>query len=348
MVILVMHAGAKFVLFSVTDYTGQWSHSIDRLGGIIHTSAPTGLFALLATLTLGAFPPLGGFLGEWLLLESILKPLGTTHSATTHLALMVAGAVIAATAAIGIAAYLRWFGFTFLGVYRGTPKSVAKPAKEWLWGLSLPLVLILAAGPGSPWLLPWLNHHALAAFLSTKSPVVAPSFIHPATAAPLVAIGANLLPAPLAHGTVFFPQAFNVEDPYVLLFMALFLTVVVAAFRRLMRRRRGVRLTAPWNGGSAPFTARTSWSAEGFTHPIRLAFAKFYGLDRTRTVRRGAHFYRHTIIDRVEQHLYTPVLRAGRLIGSTLRRIQSGRVNQYVAYVWIAALVAFAFGALQR
>lgn len=346
-VLLVMHAGAKFVLFSVTDYTGQWSQTLDRLGGIGHTSRAITLMSLLAILTLGAFPPLGGFLGEWLLLESILKPIHATISIPTHLALMVAGGVIAVTAAIGIAAYLRWFGFTFLGVYRGTSRSVATPRSAWLGGLALPLVLIAVAGPGSPWLIPWLNHEPLAAFLTTQSPVVAPSFVHPSTAAPLVAIGANIVPAPLAQGTVFFPQSFNVEDPYVLLFMALLLSVVVAIGRGLIRRRRGVRFVDPWNGGSVAFTPHTSWSAEGFSHPIRLAFAKFYGLHRTRSIQGGDSFYRHTIIDRIERHLYVPILRAGRLVGTSLRHIQSGRVNHYVAYVWVAALLAFVVGSLR-
>ncbi|MDA8207170.1 MAG: proton-conducting transporter membrane subunit [Thermaerobacter sp.] len=345
-VLLVMHAGAKFVLFSATDYTGLWSHTIDGLGGIIHSSGTTALLSLLAILTLGAFPPLGGFLGEWLLLESILKPLDATGQGAIHLGLMVAGAVIAATAAIGVAAYLRWFGFIFLGVHRGSPRMVPKPAREWLWGLGLPLVLIVVAGPGSPWFLPWLNR-TLRAFLPSKAPVVAPSFVHPATAAPLVAIGANLLPAPLAQGTVFFPEAFNVEDPYVLLFMALFLSVIVAVIRGVIRRRRGVRLVEPWNGGAVTFTPQTSWSAEGFTHPMRLAFAKFYGLTRERAKRGGAHFYRHTIIDRVEQNFYIPVLRLGRWIGRSMLRVQSGRVTQYIAYVWVAVLVGVVIGALR-
>ncbi|PSR23504.1 MAG: NADH-ubiquinone oxidoreductase [Sulfobacillus acidophilus] len=344
-VLLVMHAGAKFVLFAASDYTGQWGHTLDRLGGLIHTSSATALLSLLGILALGAFPPLGGFVGEWLLLESILKPISTSTSvALVHLALMITAGFIALTVAIGLAAYLRWFGFIFLGIHRSSAKDIAPPAREWVWALALPLLLMLVPGPGVPWFLPWLNR-SLHSFLTSNSPVVAPSFIHPQTALPLIPIGANLIPAPGAQGTVFFPQSFNVGDPYVLLFMALFLSVVVGLIRHFVRRKP-LRRVAPWNGGATPFSPQTTWSAEGFTHPIRLAFSRFYGLSRERTQRQQAHFYRHTVINRLEEQLYRPMMQMGTWLGRNIQRIQSGRVTQYVAYVWIFALIGMIIGAI--
>ncbi len=342
-VLLVMHAGAKFVLFAATDFTGRWGQTMDRLGGLGHGSRGVAGLTLFATAALGAFPPLGGFVGEWLLLEGILKPVNAgSHAA--HLGLMVLGAFLALTVAIGVAAYLRWYAFIFLGVHRG-PKPIDgdQPRRSYLLALAIPLALVVVAGPGVPWFLPWLNH-VLASYLTARSPVVAPTFIDPASAAPLVAIGANLVPAPGAHGTVFFPQEFNVGNPYVLLWMALAITVVVAGLRGLFRRKTGVRLVNPWNGGAEPFTTHTSWSAEGFVHPLRLAFARFYGLSRTRTHSEGAHFYRHTIINRLEEQVYGPLVGVGRWLAGHIRRMQSGRLNQYVTYVWIFVLIGMAVG----
>ncbi len=343
-VLLVIHAGAKFVLFAATDYTGRWGQTMDRLGGLVRGSGWVAGLTLFATATLGAFPPLGGFVGEWLLLEAILKPVDAGPSAAAHVSLMVVGIFLALTVAIGVAAYLRWYAFIFLGVHRGSkPIGGERPLWSFVVALAIPLVLVVAAGPGVPWFLPWLNHN-LAPYLPTQSPLVAPTFIDPGSAAPLVAIGVNLVPAPGAHGTVFFPQAFNVGNPYVLLWMALALTLVVAGLRGLMRRRTGVRLVSPWNGGAEPFAARTSWSAEGFVHPLRLAFARFYGLSRTQSQNEGAHFYRHTIINRLEEQVYGPLVTVGRWMAGHIRRIQSGRLNQYVTYVWIFVLIGMTIG----
>lgn len=344
-VLLVMHAGAKFVLFSATDITGRWGQTLDRLGGLVHGSGWVAWWALLATAALGAFPPLGGFVGEWLLLESILKPVGSPGVAAVHLAFMVVGICLAMAVALGVAAYLRWYGFIFLGKYRGVKRLQSEPpARSVTLGLAIPLAMVVAVGPGIPWFLPWLNQ-ALRTYLTTPSPVVAPTFINPASAAPLVPIGVNLVPAPGAHGTVFFPQGFNVGNPYVLLLMALALSAIVGAIRWGFRRKSGVRWVSPWNGGAEPFSTRTSWSAEGFVHPLRLAFARFYGLSRTRTETELGHLYRHTLINRLEQQVYGPIVNLGRWLGAHIRRVQSGRLNQYVTYVWVAVLMGILVGA---
>lgn len=343
--ILAMHAGAKFALFAITDYTGEFSHTLDGLGGLARQSKPTAFLALLAILSLAAFPPLGGFVGEWLLLESLLKPL-VQPLAGVHLALIAAGAACALAMALGLAAYLRWFGFIFLGTYRGHKAVDQRPGPLWLVGVGLPLTLIVIAGPGVPWFLPWINHR-MVTFLSSRAPVVAPTFVNPHTAPPLIPIAVNLVPAPGAHGTVFFPQAFNVGDPYVLFLMAIALTVAAAGIRGLARASRPVRQVAPWNGGAETYSARTSWSAEGFAHPLRLAFARFYGLQRSRVTREGAHFYRHTIINRVEEQIYAPMVALGNWLGDKLRKSHSGRLGHYTAYVWVAALVAVIVGALR-
>lgn len=341
-VLLVMHAGAKFVLFAVSDFTGRWSHTIDGLGGLIHRSGTVAMAALVAILALAAVPPLGGFFGEWLSLEAILKPLPSGEAAV-HLGLMAAGGLLALALALGVLAYLRWYAFIFLGVHRGSRTAAPTVTPTYLVGLGLPLLLTLVSGPGAPWFIPRLGL-MLGRFLTSSAPVVAPSFVHPETAAPLVPIGANLIPAPGASGTVLFPQAFNVGDPYVLFWVGVVAVLVVNAARTLVRRRHGERRVSPWTGGAEPWGARVSWSAEGFVHPVRLAFARFYGLKRERVDRRGARFYRHTIIYRLETHIYAPLLRLGIGLAAGLRRTQSGRLTQYLAYVWILALAGIVVG----
>lgn len=339
-VLLVAHAGSKFVLFSVTDFAGRWGHTLDRMGGLLRYAPKTGGLALLATLTLGGIPPLGGFLGEWLLLESLFKPLtGSFDPKAIHFALIIAGSLVALTVALGVTAYLRWFGFIFLGPLHQKPAtSPEEPRKTFRTGLWLPLLLPVVAGPAAPWFIPWINSR-LVFFLSQSKQVIAPTLIHPAVAQPLVRIGANLVPAPGASGTVIFPQGFSVDDPYVLSWMIGLLTLVLIGIRAMIRAKHPLRKVSPWTGGDTAYKPRTSYSAEGFVHPLRLAFAKFYGLKRQRYDHPGARFYRHTVIYRLESQVYRPLMTMAANIGQYVRRTQSGSVTQYVAYVWGTLLI---------
>lgn len=344
LILLVMHAGAKFALFTVTDYTERWGHTLDRLGGLIHRGPYTAFWVLVSILTLGAVPPLGGFVGEWLIMESILKSLGATPVGQFgHVALVVAGAFLALAVALGIAAYLRWFSFIFLGPWHQKNLSEAQEAPRGIrWGLALALVFPVSSGPLVPWFLPWLNQQ-LGALVSTPVGVIADTFVNPHAAAPLVPIGVNLVPAPGATGTVFFPQGFSVGDPYVLWILGMALVCALGLLRHLSRRYR-VRKVSPWTGGLEPYTAKTSWSAEGFVHPIRLAFGRVLGLKRSRVDNERGRFYRHTIIYRVEAMIYQPILVTFGWIAKHVRRVQSGRVTQYVAYVWVALIFAIIVG----
>ncbi|MCL8207437.1 MAG: NADH-ubiquinone oxidoreductase [Actinomycetia bacterium] len=344
-VLLAMHAGAKFLAFAATDGLGRYGQTLDRLGGLLRRTPRAGRWALVAVLALAGFPPLGGYVGEWLLLESLLKPLGpTAGQEAAHLALLAAGGGLALAVGLGVASYLRWYGFIYLGPEHVPPDdAVHDLPPAWAWAMGLAAILPVLTGPAVPWFLPWLNR-TLRPFLTTPATVFAPTFTHPQAVQPLVDIGANLVPAPGTVGTILFPQGFSVGDPYVLTVVAGILVLLVGGVRA-RNRRHPVRFVAPWTGGAESYRPRTSFSAEGFVHPIRLAFAAFYGLERERVERADTHFYRHTIVWRVEEHIYLPLLAAARWIGAHVRRVQSGQVGTYLLLVvgGILAALAVAF-----
>lgn len=337
--IIVMHAGSKFLLFMATDFTGRVSRVLDRTGGLVHPAPWTGALTLGGILTIAAIPPLGGFVGEWLVLESILVPLGPAHHlADLHSALMVAGGFLVLAMALGVSAYLRWFGFLFLGPAHSPRRMpAAEPAVSLRGALLVGLVPAVVAGPGSVWLVPAINRGLRAAgVLAGPAGVIAPTR-YESSGSLLVRLGANVIPAPLAQGSVFNPQGFSVNDPYVLAWVGAALVVILMLLGRGVRRR--VRRVTPWTGGSEPYSADTSFSAEGFVHPLRLAFAAFFGLRRERRDMTGVRFYRHTIVYRVERHLYEPVLFVGVLVGRAIRKMQNGSLNGYMGYLWAAILI---------
>ena len=74
LVLLFNHAAFKGALFlsagSVQVATG--SRDLDRLGGLLRRMPQTGALFLVAAAAISALPPLNGFIGEWLLFQSLL------------------------------------------------------------------------------------------------------------------------------------------------------------------------------------------------------------------------------------------------------------------------------------
>ncbi|WP_053960962.1 proton-conducting transporter membrane subunit [Sulfobacillus thermosulfidooxidans] len=343
MILLIMHAGAKFVLFSITEETEPIAHTIDGLGGIAHDRPKLSLAAAVAVGTLAAVPPLGGFVGEWLLLESVLKPLGTTLALRNiHLLFLLAGIFLALASAVGVGTYIRWFGFVFLGPKRRALRldKTQKLRPTQVVGYIIALLPVLIAGPGVPWLIPWLNLQGSQIFGNNNQYVIAPLLVHPKAVPLLVHIGGDLVKTPGAPGTIFFPQGFSVGDPYVLLLMGIVLAGIVALIRHLLRKGQVVRLVEPWTGGTSDYNAQKSFTAEGFVHPLRLAFQGFFGLKRQRYDKGGVRFYRHTIIYRLEEQGYLPLLKLVRYIAGQVRKTQSGSTPAYLSWLFYGAMVA--------
>ena len=89
-----------------------------------------------------------------------------------------------------------------------------------------------------------------------------------------------------------------------------------------------MRRAPSWSGG-VPLTARNQYSALAFTKPLMLIFAPVLG---------GA------LRPFAERVLYLPLMRAVLWTSEQARRLQSGQLNLYIAYLLITlvALLLFA------
>jgi len=142
MALLVLAAGA------VAHTAG--SRKLDRLGGLIHAMPVTAACTLIGVLAASCLPPLSGFAGAWLLLQSVLA--GWRVGFIGFQLAAAAATVLAALAlALVAAAMLRLFGMAFLGRPR-SPRGagaheVSRPER---WAILLPagLTLLLGLFPG--------------------------------------------------------------------------------------------------------------------------------------------------------------------------------------------------------
>ncbi len=110
------HSLFKSLLFfgagAVLTATGE--RDMEHLGGLIHRMPQTAFVFLVGCVAISALPPLNGFVSEWLTFQAILL---SPQLPSWGLKLLVpaVGALLALSAALAAACFVKAFGMTFLG-----------------------------------------------------------------------------------------------------------------------------------------------------------------------------------------------------------------------------------------
>ena len=87
---------------------------MEHLGGLIHRMPQTAFVFLVGCVAISALPPLNGFVSEWLTFQAILLSPHLPHWGLKFMVPAV-GALLALSAALAAACFVKAFGVTFLG-----------------------------------------------------------------------------------------------------------------------------------------------------------------------------------------------------------------------------------------
>ena len=123
---------------------------MERLGGLYRRLPAAAIATLAGGAALAALPPFSGFVSEWLGLEALMQ--GFRVSGTgSHLAIALAGALVALTAGLAALAFVRATGMTFLGMPRDRSIEPGPESRPSRWGMGLLAIASLAIGVAAPW-----------------------------------------------------------------------------------------------------------------------------------------------------------------------------------------------------
>ena len=126
------HAFFKSLLFlgtgAVLHATSE--RSLGKLGGLIRCMPWVAWLTLIGVLASAGLPPLGGFVSEWLLLQSFLFTPGLP-SPFLNMLIPVVAALIALVAALAGYTMVKFFGVIFLGQPREEKLAQAHDAGPW-------------------------------------------------------------------------------------------------------------------------------------------------------------------------------------------------------------------------
>ena len=349
---ILAHGLAKGLLFlaagAVDRATG--TRDLERLGGLLRRMPFTGSAVLLGALSIAAVAPFAGYLAEWMVLETFLQ--GFRLSTLGDRVVVVAvGALLALTAATAVMVFVRLFAIGFVGRPRSQPAAEAiEGPRSMRVGMGLLMIVLLTVGFLPTLVLPILDRAA--------SSIVGPSVIanlvpsvfgaDPGPYAPLVGLGgglfAGLVPAP---GLIVIPAPglTTINSPTYLTLAELAAVTILAAGVRAIPRLARDRRVPVWAGGIPRFLPSMQYTALAFANPVRLVFAAFIPSRSVASAPRAATggldgiAYEQSVPRPLERRLYRPIQDTVERIAGAVKALQSGDINQYVAYIFAIVLL---------
>jgi hypothetical protein len=327
LLLILSHASFKTLAFlaagSVLAATGL--RDLDKLGGLARRMPATTTMFGIAALGASGLPLGAGFVGEWLLLQSLIH---SPHANNTLLALAMPLSVgaVALTTGLGIAAMVKAFGVGFLARPRSAAAEAAREAPaSMLTGMGLA---------------------AVACAVFAVAPIlVGPALKHVLTALPTVG-GQAAGPAMGAYLRL--PGIAGSMSPGLIALSLLVAVLLVLALARWGARHRPAAVRAPvWACGADSITSKMQYTATSFAEPLQRVFDNILQPETDVEVTHFAESqylvekvtFRTLMADPVEQRLYTPVVRAVTTWSQWVRRAHPGSVHLYLAYGAIGLLI---------
>ncbi|HXV28715.1 MAG TPA: hydrogenase 4 subunit B, partial [Sinorhizobium sp.] len=245
------HSFFKGLMFfgagAVLTATGE--RDMEKLGGLIHRMPVTSFTFLVGCVAISALPPLNGFASEWLAFQAILQ---SPDLPQWGLKIMVpaVGGMLALSAALAAACFVKVFGVTFLGRPRASVATEAQEVDRFSLAAMISLsVFCLLAGT-----LPGVVIDSLApvtlSLVGGRMPVQ--------TSVPWLSI------VPIAES----------RSSYNGLLVFLF-TVFSASFTAWLVHRfasRKLRRAPAWDCGFPEMSPATQYTADSFAQPIRRVY----------------------------------------------------------------------------
>ena len=325
------HAVFKCLLFLGAGSVVHAAHTrnMEEMGGLIRRMPSTALYFLIGAIAISGLPPLNGFVSEWLTYQALLSGFGATTE-LTRVAFPIAGALLALTAALAAACFVKAFGITFLALPRSTEAGDAREAdRPMRAGMALLALACVVLGLGATWLMPGFDPITRQAFGIAASQ-------------DLVKGNGFILTAGL-------PKSGSVSTA-LLAAMLLALSGIPLLLRLLWGRRHHAK-GPTWDCGLPGLTADNEYTATAFSKPLRMIFGALFRPRREiQAVFDVSPYYpkairfESEIEPAFEKKFYDPLLEGILRVARRMRLIQAGSLHAYLAYIFLTLILLLLFG----
>jgi hydrogenase-4 component B len=242
----------------------------------------------------------------------------------------IAGSLLALTAALAAACFVKAFAIPFLALPRSDEAADAHEASPAMQaGMAALAVGCIALGLGA------------TLFVRVFDPITQQALGVSTSSALVMAHGLALSPGTLHGGTISTVG------------MALLFLLAGAAFALpLARRWRRRSVTGPvWDCGLPGLTADNEYTATAFSKPLRMIFSALYRPRREIQAEYevSPHYpsairFESKIELTFEKRLYGPLRERIMAAANRMKGIQAGSINVYLAYIFITLILLLLFG----
>jgi hydrogenase-4 component B len=314
------HSLFKSLLFfgagAVLGSTGE--RNMENLGGLIHRMPYTAFCFLAGSAAISALPPLNGFVSEWMTFQAVFLSPGLPQWGLILLVPAV-GALLALSAALVGACFVRAFGVMFLG----RPRTGAAAEARETDGFSLAAMFALAVLCAAAGVLPGFVIDALA----------------PAVRG-LVGEGAAVQGLQSYLSIVPVAGSRNTYSGFLIFLFAISAALLTALLVHALAGRR-LRRSPAWDCGFPDSSPQLQYSASSFAQPIRRVFGTmvFRARETVSMPSPGdvapARFSA-TLRDLVWDVFYAPITAFVQLASARLNLLQFLTIRRYLGLVFFA------------
>ena len=354
---MVNHSMYKTLLFQgagcVEAEAG--TRDMDRLGGLARVVPGLAAVILVGCLAISAVPPFNGFVSEWLTLQSLLRS-AVLISGPIRIVFALCGAILALTAALAVTCFVKAYAMSFLGVRRGTGSRPLPVDPRTPFPLAFLAVVCLLLGILPTYVVPVLNSAVQPMTQASVTASLIPPFftanpanqqLPPAFLQDFHNLGAQagnrVLPGRglvlLLRGGEQNPVVFAMSPSYSIVALAILLFLAWLVVSRATRQRAVARREL-WAGGIPRLLGEMTYTATGFSNPVRVVFQAIFRPNITEDSRQTVAVHFRTAIRRrreetpiLDRIFFRPVRDVVGVIANILAGMHHGRLNAYVAYV---------------
>jgi len=323
------HATFKSLLFLSAGSVINQTHTrnMEEFGGLIKFMPQTALFFLIGSMAISALPPFNGFFSEWLTYQALFQGIAVLSPIGKGIFMLAAGS-LAFTGGLALACFVKAFGVTFLARPRSEEVEHAKESSFLMrLGMGTLATLSLLFGIFSGYLITAMENIGKSLAVFKNMPAITE--------------------ASTGQGLVLKNNFSSVSG---FAFFVLFLIVMALVYyvtKHLIYKEQKIVTGTTWDCG-CDLGPRMEITATGFSRSIILIFKKILQpsieheieyvttdnpyTPKSKTVILGINDIHYS-------YIYQPLQAIIKKSSSYVKKIQSGNVNTYIAYIFIALVV---------